>query len=174
MSSRAPLQNLHPLELNKVSSTSKAQTPNINETSKSKPSYTPKHRSDRNMDHHPHRNAPEPTKVQSQPAEAYDDVNTKHKSVTHANVADNAATNTAPGGGSGAPVTSESRKTHNNNPTVTPKPKREHKKEKEKLSALCKTPPSTIKNVRGNKHFKRGSCIGAVSIYCVFVFICFE
>lgn len=55
---------------------------------------------------------------------------------------------------------------------ATPKPRKEKKKDKEKLSSLCKTPPSTIKNSRKNKSFKRGLCLGAVSIYyCTFSFL---
>lgn len=51
------------------------------------------------------------------------------------------------------------------NTPITSKPKPNEKKEK--ASSLCETPPSTIKSMQGDKRFKRGPFIGAVSILIV-------
>lgn len=49
-------------------------------------------------------------------------------------------------------------------PAIPPSTKvlKPEKKKREKLSALCKTPPSTIK-AKG-RHLKRGTCLGEVCI----------
>lgn len=60
---------------------------------------------------------------------------------------------------------------HNQAAIATPKPVKS-KKEKQKISALCKTPPSTIKaqSSRGNRNFKRGYCLGQVRVFLLFRF----